>query len=131
MVYRHLDGTECLHRLARDSEAPEGVYCTVTHSDVLLDDDGGPSTGRITVVLADDEGRFTPDVPLTPIYPPPPPSRYLNGPPPLRQRHRSERPGMFESWPHALWMFGVWAVFSGLILGGLIGLVWVLLHVLS
>lgn len=130
MVYRHLDGTECLHALTPDSFSAEGLRCTVTNLDVLLDD-GGPRTGRITVVLADDEGRFEPDVPLVPVYPPPPPSRYLDGPSRTRQRHRGETPGMFESWPHALWMFGVWAVFSGLILGALIGLVWVLLHVLS
>lgn len=130
MVYRHLDGTECLHPLTPDSFSAEGLRCTATNLDVLLDD-GGPRTGRITVVLADDEGRFTPDVPLTPIHPPPPPSRYLDGPPPLRQRHRSERPGVFESWPQAMQFLGMWGLFSAAILGGLIGLVWVLLHVLS
>ena len=106
----------------------EGLRCEVTNLDVRQDD-GGPRTGKITVVLSDDEGRFVPDEPLTPIHPLP--SRYLNGPPPPRQRHLTKRPGMSKSWPHALWLLGVWAAFSGLIIGGLSGLVWLLLHVLS
>ena len=132
MTYRHLDGSECLHRLAKDSEAPEGVYCTVTHSDVLLDD-GGPTTGRITVVLNDEDGRFRPDEPLRPVFPSPvpPPSRYLDGP--ERRRHRAEpvQPGMFTSWPEAMKFLGMWALFSAVVLGVLIGLVWLLIHVLS
>jgi len=131
MVWRHLDGTECRHRIVRDSEAPNGCYCAVTHSDVLLDD-GGPSTGRITVVLNNDEGRFTPDKPLRPVFPqtPPPPSRYLDGPA-GRSRHRADTPGMFSTWPEALAHIGMWAVFSGIIVGVPVGIVWGALYLLS
>jgi hypothetical protein len=44
-VWRHVDGTVCHHRLARDSEAPGGLYCVVTHSDVILDSDADVLAG--------------------------------------------------------------------------------------
>jgi len=131
MVWRHLDDTECLHALAKDEWAPDGYYCAVTHSDVLLDD-GGPNTGRITVVLNNDEGRLTPDEPLRPVFPQtlPPPSRYLDGPA-GRRRHRADTSGMFPPWPEALAHIGMWAVFSGIIVGVLSGVVWGALYLLS
>lgn len=123
MVWRHLDGTECCHRLAKDSEAPDGYYCAVTHSDVVIDD-SGPSAGRTTVVLTDDE-------PVRPVFPQtPPPSRYLDGSAP-RRRHRAEAPGRGAPWPEALTPIEMWAVFSGITVGVLVGLVWLLVRVLG
>jgi len=88
--------------------------------------------GRITVVLNNDEGRLTPDEPLRPVFPQtlPPPSRYLDGPA-GRRRHRADTPDMSPTWPEALAHVGMWAVFSGIIVGILSGVVWGALYLLS
>jgi hypothetical protein len=128
VMWRHAsNGTVCHHSLVADSLAPEGYYCVV--GGIVRLDDGGPRTGKITVVLADDEPI---EPPVERVFPQtPPPSRYLNDPPPPRKRHRAEAPGMFATWPEALTLIGMWAVFSGIIVGVLIGVVWGVLHLLS
>lgn len=109
MVYCHLDGTECLHPLTPDSFAVEGLRCTATNLDVVLDE------------------------PSQPVFPQsaPPPSRYLDGPGRRRHRAESARPGVFASWPEAMKFLGTWALFSAAILGALVGIAWLSIYVLS
>lgn len=127
-VWRHADGTECQHKLCQDSEAPAGLYCAVTHSDVVLDD-GGPRTGRITVVLNNDEGRF-PDEPLTQWYA----QRSALDPdvPAEHGRHRADPlPGMYDSWPQALRYLGALTVGSVLLVALLAGVALSVIYLLS
>jgi hypothetical protein len=51
--------------------------------------------------------------------------------PAARRRHRAVAPGMFATWPEALALIGMWAVFSGIIVGVLTGVVWGVLYLLS